>query len=388
MADAASRAQRAAALEEKRRKLDELKKKRAMRAGAVTEQRTSGNLDEYIDGLLQQSAPPAALQPSAAPATSPAEATTTAEAPKDAKSNDVPAPPPAPAAPAPPPPPKVETFTVGIQTEPWEDDTETEETPAITPAPTDKFGTREETKKEEPVDHEPALLSEEQVATEVTRPDFGAFLTTASKKVERILGSSEYQQTLLWDVGTAPESTDDTSAAASSLVTGKQVYEAGKWTAHRDVTDLCWSSHHRDVFLAAYHAPSTPYSMTTIMHRKGDSSMLTPRSGELQADGLVLLWSLSMPHRPEHVLTCASPVLKVRQSSTPHMVLGGCASGQVVVWDVRAGGRYPVQTSALSSSTSSKQSQQGHVHPICGMEITDGGVCYFVLKVKSLSMNT
>ena len=208
--------------------------------------------------------------------------------------------------------------------------------------------------------------------------------------MERLLGNSEWTQSLLVDAvvdGAAADSSEaaDTGAdsEAAGLVTGRQVFEAGKWTASRDVTDVRWSTHSRDVFLAAYHAPSAPYASSSSASSSpvkthtatSASSFLTPRSGELQADGLVLIWSCSMPQRPEHVLTCASPVMAVRQSQQqPGMVIGGCASGQVVVWDVRAGGRYPVQTSALTTLAAASKAVQGHVHPICGMEVTDGGV--------------
>lgn len=415
MADAASRAQRASALEEKRRKLEELKKKRALRSGGdATEARkaASSNLDEYIDGLLQQSSqqpePAAASQKQAPTATSQesGEAGEGESGRNDEESNNNlqggdggPTTPSeehkkaAAEAPAPTPPPKVETFTVSTQTEAFEDEEPSaaeEESSKPVVEPDDEED--KQVKEEEPAVREPNLLSPEQVATEVTRNDFGTFLTTASKKVERLLGNAEWTQSLLVDAvvdgaaadgGEAADAGADTEAAG--LVAGRQVYEAGKWTASRDVTDVRWSTHSRDVFLAAYHAPSVPYAAggaasntavkTHTATATSASSFLTPRSGELQADGLVLVWSCSMPQRPEHVLTCASPVMAVRQSQQqPSMVLGGCASGQVVVWDVRAGGRYPVQTSALTTLAATSKAIQGHVHPICGMEVTDGGV--------------
>ena len=425
MADAASRAQRAAALEEKRRKLVELKKKRALRAGgdgAAARQAASSNLDEYIDGLLASASPAAVPQQQVQPAADDANAAAAETATEGGSDNlqaggdaavagssnaatstttssatTTPVPAPAPVAAA-PPPKKVETFTVSTQTDAWEvEEEKNEEEPETKPQEDESEAAAAVVEPDEAAAvREPNLLSPEQVATEVTRNDFGTFLTTASKKVERLLGSTEWESLLVDSVAeTTAEDAEDggaaSSAEASGLVTSRTVYEAGKWTAGRDVTDVRWSQHSRDVFLAAYHAPSIPYSAasvanTPVKHHAGESAHLTPRSGELQADGLVLVWSLSMPQRPEHVLTCASPVLAVRQQpSSPAVVLGGCASGQVVVWDVRAGGRYPVQTSALTTlaSTSKQQSQQGHVHPICGMEVTDGGVrvCFGLLLV-------
>ena len=70
------KAKRAAALEEKRRRLDELKARRSQRSvgsnssSAVSASKT-GNLDEYIDGLLNSAAPvvPAMSAPVAASST-------------------------------------------------------------------------------------------------------------------------------------------------------------------------------------------------------------------------------------------------------------------------------------------------------------------------------
>jgi dynein intermediate chain len=293
----------------------------------------------------------------------------------------------------------VESFTAGTQTE------EEDFVEAAAPALVEEEEEDEEERQQqgEPLadtaapttteSRAPSLLTPDQVVAQVTRTEFGSFLTTASKKVERLLGNAAWTSQLLGnslaDDTSASDANTDPNDAAERWIPSRQVFEAGKWTASRDVTDVSWSSHHRDVFLATYHAPSSPYSSvvppttttttatTAAATASSSSSMMTPRSGELQADGLALLWNLNMPTRPEHVLTCASPVLKGRLvgPTQPHLVLGGCASGQVVVWDVRSGGRYPVQTSALTTlSPTAKQQQQGHVHPICGMEVTDGGV--------------
>jgi len=101
------------------------------------------------------------------------------------------------------------------------------------------------------------------------------------------------------------------------------------------------------------------------------SDSLAPRRAELQSDGLALVWNLAMPNRPEHVFTSGSPVTSTRfHPSESPLIIGGCQSGQVVVWDVRAG-RMPVQKSSLT--TTSTGNSKGHTHPICAMEIIEGG---------------
>jgi dynein intermediate chain len=78
-----------------------------------------------------------------------------------------------------------------------------------------------------------------------------------------------------------------------------------------------------------------------------------------------------MPNRPEHIFTCGSPVTTIRFHPTEStLIIGGCQSGQIVVWDIRAG-RMPVQKSILTTTGSGNS--KGHTHPICAMEINEGG---------------
>lgn len=167
----------------------------------------------------------------------------------------------------------------------------------------------------------------------------------------------------------------------SKYLFSRQIYECPKWTASRDVTDMDWSPLHRELMLCGYHMRT---SSTTLAQPVGSSATkvvspddtpsdsLAPRSGELLSDGLALVWNLAMPNRPEHIFTCGSPVTTVRFHPTEaSLIVGGCQSGQVVVWDVRAG-RMPVQKSVLTTSASGNS--KGHTHPICAMEIIEGGV--------------
>jgi len=86
--------------------------------------------------------------------------------------------------------------------------------------------------------------------------------------------------------------------------------------------------------------------------------------------GLALVWNLSMPTRPEHIFTCGSPVTTGRFHPTESsLVIGACQSGQLVVWDIRAG-RLPVQRSSLTAIVGGSKS---HTHPICSMEVIEGG---------------
>lgn len=393
MADEA-RSQRAAALEEKKRRLEELKARRNRReadAPAVTRATTTANLDEYIDGLLQSPAPPPALvEETEAPKTETVsvEATTAAvsatETPQEETSDNVIA---VAAAPAAPPVKQVETFTIATQTEdddfPPGSEQDEEETPDVNEKQSDTADTGADTKKD--VDQEtvePKVLTAEEMEEQVASVPFSSFLNTASKKVERLLGEPVLADLLVNYVGeTDGMESAEKESDGSRYVSAREVYECAKWTATRDVTDMDWSPLHRELMLSSYHMPSSHLSslgsaaLSAISPDDTPSSSLAPRSGELQSDGLALVWSLAMPSRPEHIFTCGSPVLAARFHPTEApLVIGGCQSGQLVVWDVRAG-RLPVQRSSMTTMVSSK----GHAHPICAMEIVEAGVSSWVL---------
>lgn len=392
MADEA-RSQRAAALEEKKRRLEELKARRNRRADAAeapAKATSTANLDEYIDGLLKSPAPPLVEETEATQTETAVETTTTAtateaasNAAKEQTSDNVIA---VAAAPAAPPVKHVETFTIATQTEdddfPPDSEQDEEETPVAngekqpdTAEDTDKQAEQEETV-------EPKILTAEETEEQVASVPFSSFLNTASKKVERLLGEPVLADLFVNYVGeTDSLETTEKVSDGSKYVSAREVYECAKWTATRDVTDMDWSPLHRELMLSSYHMPSSHSSalgsaaLSAVSPDDTPSASLAPRSGELQSDGLALVWSLAMPSRPEHIFTCGSPVLAARFHPTEApLVIGGCQSGQLVVWDVRAG-RLPVQRSSMTTMVSSK----GHAHPICAMEIVEGGVSWLFL---------
>lgn len=442
------RSQRAAALQEKKRRLEDLKARRNNRAtsekasssssslSAVSASKT-GNLDDYIDGLLNSAPPGGAATATTTDTTSgivsatdkvaaasttsagetvgedsnqkPAEATTTA-----------PAPTPTPAATPtePPPPPKVKevvTFAISTQTDtndfPEEEESK-EDTEKDTTLQTD---TTNETKQDTETENEETTsgetesiqakhLSQDQVNDLMNSRQFSTFFTSASKKVERLLGAPILSELLLVDDAkyyndqdTQQESKDD-GTSQHPLLSAQVSFSFPKWTAGREISSIDFSTHHKgELMLASYLMPSTSSSSsttTTTTHTPGSTavksikpkstpaSTLIPRSKSemTNADGLAIVWNLTMPSRPEHIFTCGSPVLQAKFHPTePTLVIGACYSGQLVIWDVR-NGRLPVQRSNLNttlvndvSGGSSGSKGLGHVHPVVGMEILENG---------------
>ncbi|GAX13710.1 dynein intermediate chain, cytosolic [Fistulifera solaris] len=401
-----SREQRQKALEERRKRIADLRETRNRRVvdTARVQASATANLDDYVADLLNEPAPvvvsvansndtantaattPTAINNESSPtetdAASSVPVTTTSTAPTTTSVAL----------------PKVETFELGTQTEepellPDEDEinneernenTTSNETDGMTPPQVDSdpaTAIHSDTK-------DPKLLSDEQVQKEVSSKPFSDFLNTTSKKVERLLGTPLLSDLLVDHVGQVPSSLSslqdgDAPKDERQFIASRQVYECHKWTSERDITDLDWSPLHRDCVLATYDrrgarpigSAATTIAVAAIAPHDTPSDSLTPRSGELQSDGLALIWSLAMPQRPEHIFTCGSPVTTGRFHPTEApLIVGGCESGQVVVWDVRAG-RLPVQKSTFVVSGGSNKQQQvkGHSHPINSMVVLEGG---------------
>lgn len=397
----AQRQQAQQALAEKKKRLEELKARRAQR-GTQTVSATetarakiaaAANLDDYIDSLLQTPAQTEADE-TPTPSSQRGETQAAASTANDTKPTVV--------APASAPMPatashvvKTEVFEMGTQTleddfpppsdydEEEEQQRQQEQLDETEDKTNERTGDSAPTNEESKVEEEAKVLSAEEVEKELATETFSSFLNAASKKVERVLGS-----VVLADLLADYEGTNDGAQRAASktsdgskFISSRQIYECPRWTGTRDVTDLDWSPLHRELMLCSYHMPSStnklgePKGSTAVRVISPDdtpSASLAPRSSELQSDGLALVWNLAMPNRPEHVFTCGSPVTSTRFHPTESpLLIGGCQSGQLVVWDVRAG-RMPVQKSSLTTTASGNS--KGHTHPICSMEIIEGGV--------------
>jgi len=409
MADAA-RAQRQAALEEKKKRLEELKARRQQRAtnsvsfqdAAKAKIAASSNLDDYIDGLLK--VPGSSSNSSRTPtnetvttSVSPTEngstivdrITKTSESVSSSenKITDVFTPIQHNAIQI----VKAETFEMGTQTAvddfPSMEDTGLEADPQST-SPSDESQDRnlaDATQSNELMVEgvsEAKVLSTEEVEKELSSEAFSSFLNITSKKVERVLGSDLLANLLVdYDGGVDDKDRDSKKTSdGSKFLASRQMYECPNWTSSRDVTDMDWSPLHRELMLCGYHMPSStsslgqPIGSSAVKVVSSDdtpSDSLAPRNGELLSDGLALVWNLAMPNRPEHIFTCGSPVTTARFHPTEStLIIGGCQSGQVVVWDIRAG-RMPVQKSILTTTVNGNS--KGHTHPICAMEVIEGG---------------
>ncbi|KAI2496460.1 hypothetical protein MHU86_18044 [Fragilaria crotonensis] len=331
----APRSTRATALEDKKRRLEELKARRAMRETLPADTpKPSANLDEYIDGLLKQSAPgvPDSIatvnkeqgQQREGHEVQKAQETTQANKsePSEPAISSTPA---TAAAQVVIQKPRVDTFEFGTQT--FDDDfplEQEEDDLPVTGEPTTTNGDENPPAliEEQQLEVEPKILNDEEKEETVVKVSFSTFLNTASKKVERLLGEPVLADLLVNYVGeTDGAEVVEKRPDGSKYVSARQVFEHSKWTAGRTVTDVDWSPHHRELMLSSHDLASSSTAggsglLTAVSPDVPPSASLAPRSGELESDGLCLVWNLSMPARPEHIFTCGSPVSGLVTSST------------------------------------------------------------------------
>lgn len=98
--------------------------------------------------------------------------------------------------------------------------------------------------------------------------------------------------------------------------------------------------------------------------------------GGNEIDGVVMVWSLKHAlNHAEYRLNCQSAVTCVSFSEfNPVVLIGGCYSGQLVLWDVRTGPN-PVQHTPLSSLS--------HTHPVYGMKVVGTKNAHNVVSVST-----
>lgn len=202
---------------------------------------------------------------------------------------------------------------------------------------------REEERLKEPVE-----MSHEESKKILESDSFRAFFSKASRMMERALSSGGYDVTVDYSGGA------NEIAKEQDLVLVNTFKD--KITGGRPITSLSWSPKHPELFLASYASQENPMSF--------------------DPDGTVRVWNTRMPGRPEFSFYCSSAVLSAFFHPThPHLIIGACESGQVVIWDTREK-EYPVNRTSLSN---------GHTHPVHGIVSLPvvGGKMHNILSIST-----
>ena len=196
-------------------------------------------------------------------------------------------------------------------------------------------------------------LNNNELNAVVASTDFVSFVERSSKVIERALDIDDDYDLLADYTRTSTLDDDDEDDTTPYSRTGKKSYSlreafqlfSDRYTRRRIVSDIQFSPHFNELLLSSYTKnPSAPH----------------------EPAGLVLLWNSHAPSRPEYTFTASSDVLSARFSPFhPNLVIGGCYSGQICLWDTRTSGRtgQPVQKTPQSGS------HLGHTHPVYNISV-------------------
>lgn len=203
----------------------------------------------------------------------------------------------------------------------------------------------------------------------MNRPDFKGFFSRATLLVERTLGAQE------WDVATdwGTKGTKDNAGEGQELMKHVDDFTEEKWSKMRPVTDVRFSPHRKEHFLAAYGQRANPAAT--------------------DPDGCMCVWNLAMKTRPELTFSSPSPVLAANfHTFDEALFYGGTYAGGIMLWDARARNG-PVLRTPLSA--------KGHTHPVTALQqvgtqnatnlvtaSNDGRLCVWSLAMLNLPQET
>uniref|UniRef100_A0A8C5PLE5 Dynein cytoplasmic 1 intermediate chain 2 n=1 Tax=Leptobrachium leishanense TaxID=445787 RepID=A0A8C5PLE5_9ANUR len=266
------------------------------------------------------------------------------------------------------PPRETVTYTKETQTPvvTHEKEGDEDEDEAVATKPADIQEEIKPTKKEEKSEVPPHELTEEEKQQIVHSEEFISFFDHSTRIVERALSE---QINIFFDYsGRDLEEKEGEIQAGAKLSLNRQFFDE-RWSKHRVVSCLDWSSQYPELLVASYNnnedAPHEP-------------------------DGVALVWNMKYKKTtPEYVFHCQSAVMSAAFAKFhPNLVVGGTYSGQIVLWDNRSNKRTPVQRTPLSAAA--------HTHPVYCVNVvgtqnahnlisisTDGKICSWSLDMLS-----
>ncbi|KAF4324371.1 hypothetical protein BBO99_00001901 [Phytophthora kernoviae] len=225
-----------------------------------------------------------------------------------------------------------------------------------------------------------STLTAEEKSAVMQSEGMEAFLNKASRVIERALNTSSKYDIMI-DYGADVEQDNVVEEATESL---KQqfMFADDKWSKHRAVTDVDVSPFYPELMLVAYTArdfleeeDKNDGSSTQQWDTMGNSAAAALTEVASITEGVVLLWSTALPGRPEYRFTCHSQVTSACFNPFDrHIIIGGTYSGQIVIWDTRAKST-PVQKTALSACS--------HTHPIYAMAVVGTKTSYNLISAST-----
>ncbi|XP_048789915.1 cytoplasmic dynein 1 intermediate chain 2-like [Lagopus muta] len=226
------------------------------------------------------------------------------------------------------PPREIVTYTketqTPVMTQPKEDEEEDDD--VVAPKPLVEPEEVKTFKKEEEEEAAPHELTEEEKQQILHSEEFLSFFDHSKRIVERALSE---QINIFCDYsGRDLEDKEGEIQAGAKLSLNRQFFDE-RWSKHRVVCCLDWSSQYPELLVASYneYAPREP-------------------------DGVALVWNMKYKKTtPEYVFHCQSAVMSATFAKFhPNLLVGGTYLGQIALWDNRSNKRTPVQRTPLSAA--------------------------------------
>lgn len=224
-----------------------------------------------------------------------------------------------------------------------------------------------------------ATLTEEDKNQLMQSDAMETFLLKASRVIERALNTSTKFDIMI-DYGADVEHESAVEEVIESLKQ-QYVFADHQWSKNRAVTDVDVSPFYPELILVSYSARNfledadKDDSKTSQWDMAEISATVALTQVASTTEGLVLLWSTALPSRPEYRFTCHSHVTSACFNPFDrHIIIGATYSGQIVVWDTRAKSA-PVQKTALSAFS--------HTHPIYAMAVAGTKTSYTLISAST-----
>ncbi|RLN78580.1 hypothetical protein BBJ28_00001946 [Nothophytophthora sp. Chile5] len=178
-------------------------------------------------------------------------------------------------------------------------------------------------------------MSAEDKKTVLQSEGMEAFLNKASRIIERALNTSSKYDVMI-DYGAEVEKDSIMEEATESL---KQqfTFVDEKWSKHRAVTDVDVSPFYPELMLVAYTArdfleeeDKDSGVSSQQWDTMGNSATAALTEVASITEGVVLLWSTALPGRPEYRFTCHSQVTSACFNPFDrHIIIGGTATNSL-----------------------------------------------------------
>ncbi|VDO06757.1 unnamed protein product [Brugia timori] len=220
--------------------------------------------------------------------------------------------------------------------------------------PNFNFGVRQhqengEEKKEE--ETKVPDLSEEEKLQILSSQKFQQFFDYSSRVMERQLA----EEIDIFIDYSRDEAMDEKTNNGEKLVFARKFVDE-KWSAGRAVTGIDHCVQHPELFAVSYDQnPDSP----------------------LDPIGVVQVWSCRFKKpSAEYTFYCQSQITSVAFAKFhPNLIMGGCYSGQICMWDNRLSKKTPVNKSPLSS--------QAHTHPVLSMAVVGSQNAHNLISIST-----